>query len=632
MSRTAKLVPRLLLVLAGAGVIASREPLAPASAMPDDGAAERPLADRATRMRELAAEVDAALLAAQREAGLTPAPPVDDAGWLRRASLDLRGVIPTADEAAAFLHDPAADKRERTIDAYLADPQSARSFGHLFANMLLAGAGEDGERISRRWIAPWITDEWRDGTRVGAIVHQLIAATSHSANAGPAGLAIAYRDTIETLSGTLAHTFLGLQIQCAQCHDDPAGHWTQEQFNRFTGFFADLTTSTEQGEMVGDIIVAEAPAATRLFDALRRAETTARRALQQQAKAAPAEPPADGDTPSASIQLDDPPEQRRALQQLRMQLREPERGQAWRSSLLVEDEAEFEAWVVRHPAWSRDTLRAMRGRELPWGRAGHLDGTAYAQVEGEPRRRALADWVVAAENPWFGRAMANRAVAHLLGHGLVEPVDDLLGAADKVAPALLDRLAQAFTAEDADWTYLLGALARTQAYAAGPSTATTRPARLRDERSFAAHPVRPLAAEQLIASLNVARGGEAGGRSKERDRFISQLKRTFGELSGEGRGGHEPSIPQELHLMHSLDARLAQALRNGPMSAALADATKPAAERLRPFFLATLNRLPSDGEVAAIAPLLEFGSDPVGQRVDELWWALVNSAEFHSNR
>jgi hypothetical protein len=628
-NRAAKTIRRLLLVPA-CGVAALLEPAAPVAPAAPAGVAQvggtSPTApDRRARMNSLAAEVDAGLRAAHGEAGLTMAAPVDEATWLRRASLDLRGAIPTADETAAFLLDPAADKRERTIDAFLSDPQSARSFGQLFANMLLAGAGEDGERISRRWMAPWINDEWRRGTRFGAIVHQLVSATSRSANAGPAGLAIAYRDTIETLSGTLARTFLGLQIQCAQCHDDPGGHWTQEQFNRFTGFFADLSTSTAQGEMVGDIIVEEAPAETRLIDALRRAETGARKAAQAAVRQ-------EGGDATATVELDETPEQRRSLQLLRGSLRLPARTEEWRAALLVDDETTFEAWLERHPAWSRDALRAMRGRELPWGIAGHLDGTAYVAAEGVPRRQALADWMVAPSNPWFGRAMANRAVAHLLGHGLVEPVDDLLGAADRIAPALLDRLAQAFAAEDNDWTFLLGALARTRAYAAGPSDATARPARLREERHFAAHPIRPMAAEQLIASLNLARGGEAGGRSKERDRFISQLKRTFGELSGEGRGGLEPNIPQELHLMHSLDARLAPALRNGPLAAALADATLPAAERLRPFFLATLNRLPSAGEVAAIAPLLDVGSDPVGPRVDELWWALVNSAEFHSNR
>lgn len=618
MNGSAKLAGIVVAAFAG-GAAWLLEPLAARPAADDHP-------DRATRMVALAEAFDAELATAWAAEGLALAPSIDDAGWLRRLSIDLRGVIPAADEIAAFLRDARPDKRARTIDEFLADRRSAQNFAELFANLLLTGAGEDGDRISRRWITPWIADEWRRGSDLGAIVRQLVAASAEATNPGPAGLAIAYRDTIETWSGVLARTFLGLQIQCAQCHDSPDGRWKQADFNRFTGFLVDLTTSTTQGAMVGAIIVTDAPVETRLHDQLIKAEQAERKRNAANETA--------GDDDDAATAADDaaPDPSRRALKRLRMQLREPGRSQEWRDGLLAAEEATFEQWLARHPAWTHDTLRAMRGRELPWGTAGHLDGTPWQPVAGVTRRQALAEWMTAPQNPWFAKAMANRAVAHLLGHGVLEPVDDLLGAEDTIAPALLELLAREFTAAGNDLRFLLGALARTRAYAAGPAQAAKRPERLREERWLAAHPVRPLAAEQLIRSLAMARGGEAGGRSKEHDRFVAQLKRTFGEIGGDGRGGNEPNIPQQLHLMNSIDARPSTPLKQGALTAALQGNDRPLAERLRPFWLATLNREPSADELAAIGPLLAPGGAPIGTQIDELWWALVNSAEFHSNR
>lgn len=440
---------------------------------------------------KLAGEIDRLLEEAWRAEGLAPAPPVADAKWLRRLSLDLRGTIPSVVEVEEFLASASPDRRDVTIEKFLADRRFAGQFAEFWSNLLLEGAGEDGDRVARRWVAPWIEGQLATGAGFDSIASELVAAEASSSNPGPAGFVLGYRDTIETLSGVVARVFLGLQIQCAQCHDDPAGRFRQDDFNRFTGFFVDLSATTASGAMAGEIQVRDSPVEERLLLQLREAERRAGRA---------------GDRSDEQI---------RALGRLRRDLREPARGATWRS-LLAADDGDFEARTAALPSWAHDVVSAVRVRERMWGVAGHLDGAEDRSPIGATRRRQLADWMVDPANRWFGRAVANRIVAHLLGHGVVEPIDDIDAVGDVVAPEVLDRLAAAFVGSGFDLRLIIGALVRTRAYAAGASTASRRADRVREERCFCAHPIRAIPAEPLERSLAMA-SGSAIVRSKAHD-------------------------------------------------------------------------------------------------------------------
>jgi len=593
----------------------------------------------------LAATIDRALEAAHHEQGIVAAPPADDATWLRRLSLDVRGTIPARDEVVAFLADPSPARRAERIDAWLRTPEFAANFASLFVNELLETAAAKDRARARMWMAPWIEAELRGAASFATIARGVAAGTSDSSAPGPAGLSVVYRDTLETLSGTLAKSFLGVQIQCAQCHDDPAGRFRQEQFFRFTGFFADLSVEMKsQKSRAGPLLrVMDFPAERRLLEELKRQRGGATRppaatgtgAAALEPSMALAMAPGEGEGNGAAISVE--PVEVPTIDELIATLSDPQQGRAWCAEHLKEGPLVD----ALRPTLSSEAAAALQRcvDVAPFREAGHLDGAPWSPIEGRSRRDALADWMVAPSNPWFARNLANRLCAHFLGHGLIEPIDDLSSADDAVAPELLDELARAFHAAGTDVRALAAALLRTRAYARGPSIAASRKLRRRDERWFAAHPLRPFTAEQAANALLQLRPESAPpeapddrrARIQQRDRVVDDLRRTFGQLGGAGRGGAEATIPQALLLMNGPFGRLSESLRASPAALAFLDPALPLAERLAGLWLQTLGRRPSATEVEEIGRLLADGGE-LQEQLALLHWALVNSAEFHTNR
>jgi len=184
--------------------------------------------------------LDALVRAHWREAGVEPAPAVDDAAFLRRASLDLLGRIPTTTELDAYLADPAADRRARAVDRMLASDEQAEHLAEQTTELLLGRALQvppplrDGTRawLRERFVAE---DGWDD------VARDVLTAEGELAAEGPAGFVLAHgrRDRTAALAGESARVFLGASIQCAQCHDHPDDPtFTQRDFYGMVAFFA----------------------------------------------------------------------------------------------------------------------------------------------------------------------------------------------------------------------------------------------------------------------------------------------------------------------------------------------------------------------------------------------------------
>lgn len=624
-----------------AWLAAQGAPAAPAAALIDDPAA-------------LAAAIDTTIEADLAAAGLTPAEPIEEALWLRRLSLDVRGVVPTGAEVAAFLADSDPGKRAVRIDAWLSSPEFAEHMASLWANLLCEGTtAKEGEQ-GRMWLEPWLRSQFAGDAALGPIVRELIAATNESNTPGPAAFPLLYRDTIDTLSGLSARHFLGLQIQCSQCHDDPSDRFTQQQFNQFTAFFADLSVDSLRGQSkMGRLFrVRDLPPEKQLREELRRlagasgtksasAPSSGGGAMRGGAMANGAMQPAAGAPVQAAGAVGDAVAPAiPSLAELTALLDAPDHGVAWAAEHL-QDKPFAEALLAALPAAASDELQRCID-VAAWRVAGHLDHQPYADQPGRSRRLALAEWIVAPSNPWFGRNMANRIWAHFLGQGLHEPVDDLMATDDRVLPGLLAQLAREFHAGGTSVRKLAAAILRTRTYARGPSRAESPRGRRADERRFAAHPLRSLTAEQALATMvqlrpEMARSEQGSRRAaySPLDRKAYELKRYFGQLGGAGRGGADASILQSLFLMNNSLARPAQSLRESPAAAQFRDGARPLAERLAGLWLELLGRLPTAAEVEAIGATLAAGNDALqdpDEQLDALFWALVNSAEFHTNR
>jgi hypothetical protein len=185
--------------------------------------------------------VDDAIEARLARDGLTPAEQADDAEFLRRTYLDLTGVVPTVETAIAFLSDTSPGKRAKLIDERLESPEHGRFTGEQWAALL---APE--EPALRPKLETWLTDQINRGRGWDAIVRDLIAAggtgpetnfvMAHAENKQPVP---------EKLAGATARLFLGLQLQCAECHNHPFTEWKQTDFWALAAFYSRARMATK---------------------------------------------------------------------------------------------------------------------------------------------------------------------------------------------------------------------------------------------------------------------------------------------------------------------------------------------------------------------------------------------------
>jgi hypothetical protein len=199
--------------------------------------------------RATAARVDELLAARWKEAGISPAPLASDGEFIRRAYLDLTGVIPPVAEVRAFLKDTSADKREKLIERLLASPAHATHLATTWRNIMLPAGFEAGDVNSVLGVQTWLRNRFAENMRYDRIVSELLVATG-GRETGPALFYTALELKPEELAANTARIFLGVQIQCAQCHDHPHDHWKQTDFWGYAAFFAQLQRNENQQAMM----------------------------------------------------------------------------------------------------------------------------------------------------------------------------------------------------------------------------------------------------------------------------------------------------------------------------------------------------------------------------------------------
>jgi hypothetical protein len=193
----------------------------------------------------VADRVDALLRARWQAGGVTPAPPVDDAGWLRRLHLDLVGTLPSPTAVRDFLADGAADKRARAVDTLLASPAYAERWTTYWERELL-GPDARNPFVDRTELRRWLREAFIRNAPWNEMATELVSAVGtnspdgddRSGVNGAVNWLLRYQRSPADLAGQVSRVMLGVQIQCAQCHDHKTETWTQEDFHRFAAFFA----------------------------------------------------------------------------------------------------------------------------------------------------------------------------------------------------------------------------------------------------------------------------------------------------------------------------------------------------------------------------------------------------------
>lgn len=192
-----------------------------------------------------------------------PSPAASDAEWLRRVCLDLIGHIPSPEMVNGFVADKNDGKRTIMIDALLADPDYVRNSTTVWTNLLLGR--NTPRRTSRAGMEKFLRESFARNRPWNDIVYDLLTATGHFEENGAVNFLLAQLDgnpnrddyTVQA-TATATRIFLGMQVQCTQCHNHPFNDWQQAQFWQFDSFFKQIVRNNVQkydpksGRMVDD--------------------------------------------------------------------------------------------------------------------------------------------------------------------------------------------------------------------------------------------------------------------------------------------------------------------------------------------------------------------------------------------
>jgi hypothetical protein len=511
--------------------------------------------------KALAAKIDQHLAKGWKTAKVEPAAPAGDSEFLRRAYLDLAGRVPSVAEARRFLTSKRADRRERLINELLDGPRYPLHFSRVWRALWLP---EAAATIQGTILAPgfenWLRKHLAANTPYNKVVHELLTVKlpsgrgqeligeSFAGKPSPVAFYMAKEGKPENLAAGTSRLFLGVKIECAQCHPHPFADWKREQFWGLAAFFAGIDGKAENE-----------------FTYLKPEQTDVR-----------------------SIKL-------------------PNSGKVVQATFL-------------------------NGAKPDW-----KDKTSP--------RKVLADWVTASDNPYFARAAVNRVWSYFFGAGLIDPVDEMVGAEAKNShPELMDELARQFTASGFDMKFLLRAITASRAYQLS-SSGKAAPA---EAGLFARMPIRGLTAEQFYDSVAQATGYNEpasafpisfvpGARRSLRSEFLTRFAN-----SNERSTDPSTTILHALALMNGKLIEEATHLKKSETLAAVLNAPFLDTQgRLEVLYLATLSRAPRAEELSRMTRHIENARNGPGgeagaarrynRALSDVFWVLLNSGEFILN-
>ena len=481
--------------------------------------------------------IDRAVFAKLNRMRISPSDPCTDAEFIRRAALDVTGVLPTPAEVDSFLNDPSPDRRARLVDRLLSRPEFYDFWTLKFADILRSNARliqSKGTYVFNRWIR----EQLERNTPMDQFVRSLLTADG-SAMRNPAANYYRISRDPENSVETTAQLFLGVRIQCAKCHNHPFERWTQDDYYGFAAFFSRV--KQKNGGLPDDEVIFAA--------------------------------------------------------------REGE---------------------VRQPR----TGKVMKPKAL--------GGPTFDDPALADRRDALAAWLTGPENPFFARSLVNRIWFHLIGRGIVEPVDDFRDSNPASNDELLDGLTASFVKGGYNFKSLIRSILDSRTY---QLSARTNEFNADDTLYFSHAFTKLLPAEVLLDAISTVTatvtpfdGLPKGARAtqipdgKMENPFLKTFGRPARELACECERESDSNLSQALQLIGGATVNGKLRDDNGRM-ARLAKGTMTPEQISRELYLVALSREPSSTEIEAAVKHLAAAADR-RQAVEDLGWVLINSKEF----
>lgn len=610
--------------------------------------------------------VDRHILAKIARMNLPAAPLADDATFLRRVTLDVTGELPTPEEIRGFLGDKAPDKRARKIEELLRRPGHAAVWTLKFCDLLNAndyGVYADG--MSQEQDAPrfqqWIRARLEENTPYDQFVERILTATSRegrslddwakevvAVNEGYATPRTdvdlyARRKTLDLywqrraaagVSGTLqiAHAFLGLRLECAQCHRHPHDVWQQDDLLSFANFFMSVRQPGFQGDNEKKFPEQAAyvknlnSEAKKLTDDVKKQRDTVGKKLELEAKMSKSKEAQDA---LAKFQKEVAALDRRAKAL-------PEVGRR----ILHAEVAHF---VPAKDPFAKVTSPLGTQESRTYRLLGESKNIDIPKDQ-DPRGLVVA-WMRRPDNPYFARAIVNRVWAHYFGRGIIDPPDHLSPLNPPTHPELLDELCKGFVKNQYDLRWLHRTILTSRTY---QQSSESTPENRTDRSNYAYFYLRRLPAEVLVDALNQATGvGEdmdmkfyhwrSDWKTVEipytpRNAFVAFMLEQFGRpqrnsgVQCDCERDSNASVLQVLSLANHPRVRQKISDEKGQLARILKAQTDDA-KRIEEIFLATICRFPSEAErQACIAYVRESPSPAEGYR--GVMWSLLNTREF----
>jgi hypothetical protein len=556
-----------------------------------------------------AADLDRMMAVSWERAHATPAEISDDSEFLRRVTLDVAGRVPTLDEAEHFLADRAPDKRRTLVAALLAGPDYAEHWADVLLD-LFVGRQFRKPRLEKK-LDPraYFVTAFRENRGFDQIAREMLTFTGEILPNGP-GVFLASHlkgGGPEMAASVTARLFMGVQIQCAQCHDHPYdARYKQEDFYALVAYFVRTKHREEK----------------------RPVEVTAGAVVGAAVDGAGGSKPAPEGEPAGMAGSDGVPAAAPS--------RTPDAGMPDNKPdnkiYSIIDRPNGQAKFKKSGADHETVVRPkFFGREVP-------------PLPGETPRETLARAVV--ESDLFAKTMVDRTWAQLFGRGIVDPWDDLGGEKDPRHPQLLTALADDFRSSGFDVKHLLQTVLLSRAYGltsratptasteipAAPDAATETP--VDPTAVFARAAVRRLTPEQLFQSLLVASGADhmqqrpgTEGMEKKNERLLREYLFVFGDDEMAEINTFNGNIPQALLMWNGEITNQGARARAGGTLARILDGNPTPDARLRKMFLAAYARAPTDVERARLLPALAAAASGRGA-YEDLFFALLTSTEM----
>ena len=192
-------------------------------------------------------EIDRLVAKELRNSKLQPADLASDEQFLRRATLDLTGQLPRPGDVDRFVADQDPGKRARLIDRLLASDAYARHWARYWREVITARLPDRRGVVLAQPFEEWLFGQLKSNQGWDKVARAMITARGQLRLDEPGQNGAAFflavhrgKDAADERAAETSRVFLGIQIQCAQCHDHPSDQWKRVQFHELAGYFARL--------------------------------------------------------------------------------------------------------------------------------------------------------------------------------------------------------------------------------------------------------------------------------------------------------------------------------------------------------------------------------------------------------